>query len=97
MKKIHYSVAVGVLVLLGQAALSQSPYVAADGKTLYYTSDRIQGFYKRDLSQPALGYEQLVKENNSLFNNKGSILTIPIHLPTPSKMAKRQAVSGYPP
>jgi Tol biopolymer transport system component len=60
---------------------NSSPHVSADGKTLYYTSERIQGFYKRDLTKPALNYDELVKENNSLFNNKGNILMIPIHLP----------------
>ncbi len=46
---------------------NSSPYVSADGKTLYYTSDRIQGFYKRDLSKPALEYDALVKENSGIF------------------------------
>ncbi|TSJ44467.1 hypothetical protein FO440_09895 [Mucilaginibacter corticis] len=57
-----------------------SPHVSADGKILYYTSDRIAGFYKRDLNGPALTYDQLLNENNSLYNNRGNILMIPIHL-----------------
>ena len=63
-----------------------SPYISADGKTLYYTSERIKGFYKRDLTGPALNYDELVKENSGLFNNKGNILMIPIHLPAPGKI-----------
>jgi hypothetical protein len=61
-----------------------SPHVSSDGKTLYYTSDRIQGFYKRDLTKPALNYAELVRENSGLFNSKGNILMIPVHLPNPS-------------
>ncbi|WP_419699561.1 hypothetical protein [Mucilaginibacter sp. NFX135] len=60
---------------------NSSPYVSADGKTLYYSSNRMQGFYKRDLKKPALNYDELIKENNSLFNSQGNILMIPIHLP----------------
>lgn len=60
---------------------NSSPHVSADGKTLYYTSDRIQGFYKRDLTKAPVNYEGLVKENGGIFNNKGNILMIPIHLP----------------
>ena len=60
---------------------NSSPYVSADGKTLYYSSNRIQGFYKRDPKKPALNYDDLIKENNSLFNSQGNILMIPIHLP----------------
>ncbi|MEO6869763.1 MAG: hypothetical protein ABI168_08970 [Ginsengibacter sp.] len=63
-----------------------STYVASDGKTLYYTSDRIQGFYKRDLTKPALRYDELVKENSGIFNNKGNILMMPVHLPIPGKV-----------
>jgi len=58
-----------------------SPCVSPDGKMLYYSSNRIQGFYKRDLKKPALNYDQLLQENNSLFNGDGNILMIPIHLP----------------
>jgi Tol biopolymer transport system component len=60
---------------------NSSPCVSPDGKMLYYSSNRIQGFYKRDLKKPALNYDQLVQENNGLFNSNGNILMIPIHLP----------------
>ncbi|WPU92849.1 hypothetical protein SNE25_26345 [Mucilaginibacter sabulilitoris] len=60
---------------------NSSPHVSADNKTLYYTSDRVKGFYKRDLTKPALNYDQLVQENNSIYNNRGNILMIAIHLP----------------
>lgn len=60
---------------------NSSPCVSADGKMLYYTSNRIKGFYKRDVKKPALTYDELIKENNSLFNSQGNILMIPIHLP----------------
>jgi Tol biopolymer transport system component len=59
---------------------NSSPYVSPDGKTLYYSSNRIQGFYKRDPQHHALNYEELVKENESIFNSQGNILMIPIHL-----------------
>ncbi|SDT45458.1 WD40-like Beta Propeller Repeat [Mucilaginibacter mallensis] len=60
---------------------NSSPCVSPDGRMLYYSSNRVQGFYKRDLSKPALNYDQLVQENNGLFNSNGNILMIPIHLP----------------
>jgi hypothetical protein len=60
---------------------NSSPSVSPDGKWLFYSSDRVQGFYKRDYSKPALNYDQLVQENNSPFNANGNILMIPIHLP----------------
>lgn len=60
---------------------NSSPSVSPDGKMLYYSSSRIQGFYKRDMAKPALTYDQLLLENNSLFNSNGNILMIPIHLP----------------
>jgi len=59
---------------------NSSPYVSADGKTLYYSSGRIQGFYKRN-KEHALDYEGLVKEMQSLYNSGSNILMIPIHLP----------------
>lgn len=60
---------------------NSSPYVSADGQTLYYSSSRIVGFYKRDVKGPALNYAQLVKENNSLFNSQPNILMVPFHAP----------------
>lgn len=60
---------------------NSSPYVSRDGKTLYYTSSRIKDlFKKRDLNLPALNYDQLVKENQEIFNSEGNILMVPLHL-----------------
>lgn len=59
---------------------NSSPYVSPDGKTLYYSSPRIIGFYKRDRSH-ALNYDQLIRENESLFNSQPNILAIPVRLP----------------
>lgn len=64
---------------------NSSPYISADGKILYYTSDRIDGFHKRDLNKPAIKYDDLVKENSDIFNRKGNIWMIPIHLPSVQK------------
>ncbi len=57
------------------------PTVSPDGKMLYYTSARVQGFYKRDQQGPALDYDGLTKEMDSIFNGRGNILMIPINLP----------------
>jgi Tol biopolymer transport system component len=57
------------------------PTVSPDGKTLYYTSNRIRGFYKRDPKNLPLTYDGLLQEMNSIFNGKGNILSIPINLP----------------
>lgn len=59
---------------------NSSPHVSGDGKTLYYSSGRVKGLYKRDLSKPALNYDQLVRENSGPFNSDSNILMIPIHL-----------------
>jgi len=63
---------------------NSSPYVARDGKTLYYSSNRIKGFYKRDPQHHALNADELIKENESPFNGRGNILMIPIHIPKAS-------------
>ncbi|MGI4864420.1 MAG: hypothetical protein ACRYFZ_10910 [Janthinobacterium lividum] len=60
---------------------NSSPYISRDGKTLYYSSARMQGFYKRQHPAPALNYEGLLKELNGPFNSFPNILTIPISLP----------------
>jgi Tol biopolymer transport system component len=57
------------------------PTVSPDGKTLYYTSNKIRGFYKRDPKKLPLTYDGLLEEMNSIFNGKGNILMIPINLP----------------
>jgi hypothetical protein len=60
---------------------NSSPYVSPDGKTLYYSSPRVAGFYKRDIKNHTLNYDELLKENGGLFNSQPNILMIPIHLP----------------
>ncbi len=59
---------------------NSSPYISADEKTMYYSSARIKGFYKRDYTKPALNYDELAKEAGGLFNSDGNILMIPIHI-----------------
>ncbi len=59
---------------------NSSPYVSRDGKTLYYTSSRIKGFYKRDFKSHPLDYKELESENAGLFNAQPNILMIPIHV-----------------
>ena len=59
---------------------NSSPCVSPDGGTLYYSSNRIQGFYKRDLKK-SVTYDELIKENDGLFNGQGNILMVPIHIP----------------
>ena len=60
---------------------NSSPYVSHDGKTLYYSSGRVKGFYQRNYGGHALTYDDLEKELNGCFNGSGNILMIPIHLP----------------
>lgn len=61
---------------------NSSPYVSADGRTLYYSSNRVKGMFSRDRSH-ALNYDQLVKEMDNIFNGRGNILMIPINLSAP--------------
>ena len=58
-----------------------SPYVSHDGKTLYFTSGRMDGFYQRDPVHHALDFGELMKENNNVFNGRGNIFSVPVHLP----------------
>lgn len=60
---------------------NSSPYVSRDGKTLYYSSGRVKGFYQRKYGSHPLSYDELEKELNGCFNGSGNILMIPIHLP----------------
>jgi Tol biopolymer transport system component len=60
------------------------PTVSPDGKTVYYTSNKIRGLYKRDPKKLPLNYDGLLEEMNSIFNGKGNILMIPIKLPPAS-------------
>jgi hypothetical protein len=48
---------------------------------LYYSSSRIQGFYKRDPKAKPLDYDGLVNEMQSIFNSQPNILMIPVNLP----------------
>jgi hypothetical protein len=57
------------------------PTVSPDGKMLFFTSTRVRGFYKRDPNTLPLTYDGLLKEMNGIFNGKGNIFMIPIHLP----------------
>jgi Tol biopolymer transport system component len=57
------------------------PTVSPDGKMLYYTSARIKGFFTRNRQGPALNYDGLLTEMGNIFNGRGNILMIPIHLP----------------
>ena len=59
---------------------NSSPFVSHDGKTLYYSSGRIVGFYHRERKK-ALNYDELEKENDSWVNGQDNILMIPIRLP----------------
>ena len=56
-----------------------SPYVSPDGKFLFYTSSRTSGYYERTAHQ-LISYDDLLKENQSIFNTAGNILTIPFHI-----------------
>jgi len=64
---------------------NSSPYVSRDGKTLYYTSSRVKGFYKRDMKARPLDFDGVEKESQSVFNSEGNILMISIHLPATPK------------
>lgn len=57
------------------------PTVSPDGKTLYYSSTRVKGFYQRDEKGAALDYDKLQTEMQSIFNGRANILMIPINLP----------------
>ena len=63
---------------------NSSPYVSRDGKTLYYSSNRVQGFYKRNIKSKPLNYDELEAENKSIFNSEGNILVIPVNIPKAS-------------
>lgn len=56
------------------------PTVSPDGKMLYFTSNRIRGYYKRDAKALPLDYDGLLKEMNGIFNGKGNIFMVPVHL-----------------
>jgi Tol biopolymer transport system component len=56
------------------------PTVSADGTTLYFTSTRIRGYYKRDPATLPMDYDALLKEMNGIFNGKGNIFMVAIHV-----------------
>lgn len=56
------------------------PYVSPDGKTLYYSSARVRGFYKANPNNDALDYDRLQKAMQSIFNGRPNILMIPVKL-----------------
>jgi len=62
---------------------NSSPYVSRDGKTLYYSSGRVKGFYQREYnSHPhPLSYGELEKEMDGCFNGSGNVLMISVNLP----------------
>ena len=55
------------------------PTVSPDGKTLYYSSARVKGFYKRAPNK-ALNYSEAQAEMQSIFNGRSNILMIPINI-----------------
>ena len=55
------------------------PTVSPDGKTLYFTSTRIRGYYKRDPQALPMDYDALLKEMNGIYNGKGNIFMIAIY------------------
>ena len=60
---------------------NSSPSVSPDGKTLYYSTGRIQGLYKkRNPKGRALNYDELLDEMSTVFNGEDNILMIPINL-----------------
>jgi hypothetical protein len=62
---------------------NSNPYLSRDGKTLYYTSGRIKGFYVRKNNSAPLNYSQLQAEMNNIFNGRPNILMVPFHLQQP--------------
>jgi Tol biopolymer transport system component len=59
-----------------------SPAVSPDGKTLYYSSARLEGLIKRDPKRVVHTYDELERElSSSIYNSEGNILCIPINIP----------------
>jgi len=56
------------------------PYISADGKTLYYSSARVRGFFKPNPDNSALDYDKLQTRMQSIFNGRPNILMIPVDL-----------------
>ena len=76
-----WSTAERLSAVVNNGDYNSSPAVSPDGKMLYYSSGRIKGFYKRDPQSRALNFDELTKENESIFNSQMNILRVPIHLP----------------
>lgn len=58
------------------------PYVSHDGKMLYFSTDRIAGFYKRNQNGHLFTFDELVNENMGIFNGRTNILMVPVNLPS---------------
>lgn len=71
---------------------NSSPYVSSDGKTLYYSSSRTKGFYKRNSKDHTMSYDELVTEMQSIFNSQPNILTVPIEI---NQEDERIIIGGY--
>jgi Tol biopolymer transport system component len=56
-----------------------SPLISPDGKTFYFTSNRVKGFLPDDRPQ-VMNYETLLKEMKSIFNGASNILYIPVSI-----------------
>jgi Tol biopolymer transport system component len=62
---------------------NSSPCVSPDGKMLYYSTGRVQGFIKkRDPKGHALDYDAVEEESKSIFNGVDNILMIPVNIKT---------------
>lgn len=66
--------------LINNGDANSNPYLSHDGKTLYYTSGRVKGFYERKNNSASLNYSQLQAEMNSIFNGRPNILMVSFHL-----------------
>lgn len=66
---------------LNDGSSNYDPTISPDGKTLYFTSNRVRDYYKRDPKSIPLDYDGLLQEMNGIFNGRGNIFMIPIHLP----------------
>jgi hypothetical protein len=77
----HWGVSISLGPQVNNGDSNSSPYVSRDGKKLYYTSGRVQGFYKRDPKIKALDFDEIQAESHNIFNTQGNILYIPVNLP----------------
>jgi len=68
----------------GDGSSIYDPTISPDGRTLYFTSNRVAGYYKRDPKNLPLDYDALLKEMNGIYNGKGNIFMVPLHVVLPS-------------